>query len=65
MICTMNKFFNIIIFLFALIGAFNIGVGIYLTVKKMFDEKLKIHWVYVYFILTALGIVALKEIGYN
>lgn len=64
MICTMEKLFKIIMFLFATIGIFNIGLGIMLTVAKIVDERLKIYWVYVYLILTAIGIVALKEIGY-
>ena len=64
MICTMEKFFNIIMVLFATIGAFNIGIGILLTVSKIIDKKLKTYWIYVYLILTAIGIVALKEIGY-
>lgn len=64
MIVSMKSILNIVLFLFAVIGAFNIGMGILLTVAKIIDEKLKIYWVYLYLILTALGIVALKEIGF-
>lgn len=64
MIVSMKSILNIVLFLFAVIGAFNIGMGILLTVAKIIDEKLKIYWVYLYLILTALGIVALKGIGF-
>lgn len=57
------SFMNIVTALFAAIGAFNIGIGILLTVSKIIDKKLKTYWIYVYLILTAIGIVALKEIG--
>lgn len=56
------SFFDILNGIFGAIGAFNIGVGIMLTVEKMDSKKNKGYWIYIYLILTAIGIVALSNI---
>ena len=57
-------FFGIIIIILAAIAAFNLGAGCLLTIEKIlktFGSKGRI-WMYVYIIVTSLGIVALKNI---
>ena len=54
--------FDILLILFAAIAALNIGIGFTLTIEKIlesFGSKANI-WMYVYIIVTSLGIVALK-----
>lgn len=56
--------FDILLVLFGAIGALNIGIGCTLTIEKIlksFGSKANI-WMYVYIIVTSLGIVALKII---
>lgn len=56
--------FDILLVLFAALAALNIGVGFLLTIEKIlksFGSKANI-WIYVYIIVTSIGIVALKII---
>lgn len=55
---------DIILVLFGAIALLNIGIGCLLTIEKIlksFGNKANI-WMYVYIIVTSLGIVALKII---
>lgn len=56
--------FGIIIIIFAALALLNIGVGCLLAIEKIlksFGSKANV-WMYVYIIVTSLGIVALKII---
>lgn len=56
--------FDILLILFGALGAFNLGAGCLLTIEKIlksFGSKANI-WMYVYIIVTSLGIVALQII---
>jgi uncharacterized membrane protein YuzA (DUF378 family) len=58
------KITDIFLILFAAIAAFNLGAGCLLTIEKIvksFGRKANI-WMYVYIIVTVLGVVALKTI---
>ena len=55
---------GILLVVFCTIGSFNIGIGILMTIDKMsktFHKRFTL-WMTLYLILTALGILALKEI---
>ena len=55
---------DIVLVILAAIAAFNLGAGCLLTIEKIlktFGSKANI-WMYIYIIVTALGIVALKII---
>jgi hypothetical protein len=55
---------DMLLVLFGAIGALNISIGCTLTIEKIlktFGSKANI-WMYVYIIVTSLGIVALKII---
>lgn len=58
------KLYDIFIVLFGVIGAFNLGAGVLLTLEKI-TEKLSAKWFYIYIISTTLGVVALKIIIEN
>ena len=56
--------FDIVLVIFAAIAAFNLGTGCLLTIEKIlksFGSKANV-WMYIYIIVTSLGIVALKII---
>ena len=56
--------FDIILVIFAAIAALNIFAGCVFTIEKIvkvFGSKAKL-WVYIYIIVTSLGIFALKTI---
>ena len=56
--------FDILLILFAAIAALNIGVGFTLTIEKIlksFGSKANM-WMYIYIIVTSLGVVALQII---
>ena len=58
------KIFDIVLVIFAAIAALNIGAGCIFTIEKIFKafgRKAKL-WVYIYVIVTSLGIFALKTI---
>lgn len=58
------KITDLLLVLFAALAILNLGVGLLLTIEKIFKSfgsKTNI-WMYVYIIVTALGIVALKII---
>ena len=55
---------DIVLVILAAIAAFNLGTGCLLTIErilKSFGSKANV-WMYVYIIVTSLGIVALKII---
>ena len=56
--------FDILLVLFGAIAALNICIGFTLTIEKMFETfgSKANKWMYVYIIVTSLGIVALKII---
>lgn len=56
------SFIDIIGIIFGTIGAFNIGVGLLFTVKKMIEKRFKAFWIVIYVILTAAGVFALSKI---
>lgn len=54
--------FDIVLVIFAALAALNLGVGCVLTIEKIlktFGSKGNI-WMYVYIIVTSLGIVAIE-----
>lgn len=56
--------FDIVLVIFAAIAAFNIGTGCIFTIEKIFKtfgSKATV-WVYIYIIVTSLGIFALISI---
>lgn len=56
--------FDIVLVIFAVIAAFNIGTGCILTIEKIlktFGKKATV-LVYIYIIVTSLGIFALETI---
>lgn len=56
--------YGLLLIIFGIIGAFNIGVGILMTIDKMsqtFHKRFTL-WMILYLVLTALGVVALEEI---
>ena len=58
------KITDLFLILFAAIAAFNLGAGCLLTIEKIlksFGSKANI-WMYVYIIVTSLGVAALKII---
>lgn len=58
------KITDLFLVLFAALAALNLGVGFLLTIEKIlksFGSKSSI-WMYVYIIVTALGVAALKII---
>ena len=57
----MKSVLNIVLVLLGAIGALNLGIGVLLTIEKI-AKNLSIKWVYVYIIMTSIGLVALKEI---
>lgn len=55
---------DIVLVILAAIAAFNLGTGCLLTIErilKSFGRKANV-WMYIYIIVTSLGIVALKII---
>ncbi len=55
---------DIVLVILAAIAAFNLGTGCLLTIErilKSFGSKANV-WMYIYIIVTSLGIVALKII---
>ena len=58
------RIYDFALIILAAIAAFNLGAGCLLTIEKIlktFGSKAKT-WMYVYIIVTSLGIVALKII---
>lgn len=58
------RIYEFVLIIFAAIAAFNLGTGCLLTIEKIlktFGRKANI-WMYVYIIVTSLGIVALQII---
>ena len=56
--------FDIVLVIFAAIAAFNICAGCVFTIEKIvkaFGSKAKL-WVYIYIVVTSLGIFALETI---
>ena len=53
--------FKALLVLFGTIGAFNLGAGVLCMIEKIL-KNLKPKWMYVYIIMTSLGIVALCAI---
>lgn len=51
--------FRALLVLFGAIGALNIGLGCLSMVEKI-SKELPTKWIYIYIVLTALGIVALR-----
>jgi len=54
--------FKFILVLFAVSGSFNIIFAFCTAVEKL-EEKLRRKWVYVYIIVTSLGIVSMVLLG--
>lgn len=54
--------FKALLVVLGTIGAFNLGTGCVLTIEKI-SKELRLKWVYIYIISTALGIVALLIIS--
>ena len=58
------RIYDFVLIILAAIAAFNLGAGCLLTIEKIlktFGSKANV-WMYVYIIVTSLGIVALKII---
>ena len=58
------RIYDFVLVILAAIAAFNLGAGCLLTIEKIlktFGSKANV-WMYVYIIVTSLGIVALKII---